>query len=76
MVLVRRFAIALLCLVVSLIQLVFTVLAGLALLVGGLVMAFFALVILAFMAAEENCGQAARPQTCSGSKWSVASKTW
>jgi hypothetical protein len=74
-VLVRRFAIALLGLVVSLVQLVFTVVAGLAFLAAGLVMAVIALAILAFMAAEEKCGRAAYPQTCAGSKWSVASET-
>jgi hypothetical protein len=69
-------AIALLCLVISLVQFVFIILAGLASLVAGLVMAVIALAMLASMAAEEKCGGGARPQTCAGPKWSPASETF
>ena len=67
----RRFAIALLCLVARLVQLLVVVIAFLIYLPVALVMLAIALAVLAFMAVDEMCGNSPRNGTCGGTVWSA-----
>jgi hypothetical protein len=67
----RRFAIALLCLVARLVQLLVVVIAFLIYLPVALVMLAIALAVLAFMAVDEMCGNSPRNRTRGGTVWSA-----
>jgi hypothetical protein len=69
----RRFAIALLCLVARLVQLVIVAIALVLFLPAALVMLGIALVMLAFMAVEVVCGRSSRSRACAGPSWSARS---
>lgn len=68
----RRLSIDTVCLLMGLIRLFAILVAWLATLAAGLVMAVIALAILAFMAADERCSRGARRQQCAGPSWSAA----
>lgn len=67
----RRFAIALLCLVARLVQLLVVAIAFLIYLPVALVMLAMAQAVLAFMAVDEMCGNSPRNRTCGETVWNA-----
>jgi hypothetical protein len=67
----RRFAIALLCLVARLVQLLVVAITFLIYLPAALVMLVIALAMLMFMAVDHICGDSPRNRSCGGAFWSA-----
>jgi hypothetical protein len=67
----RRFAIALICLVARLVQLLVVAIAFLVYLPAAVVMLVIALAMLVFMAVDDICGNSPRERSCGGAFWSA-----